>query len=284
MAGTMLGRVWFLGFDRQPEGTLNRLQATTLAYFSDDGIRGLFLAEEGGFVTFRDGSRGWRVGKPHSQFGNVCFRSLESKNTQTVKHVLQRGPWVCVLFPISSIVVNVTNEEYHHRAFKLFDYGSSSDVSPCDFDGENLVVVDRTNEACLPIYRVIHLESNEQVEVDSVPKADILSLVKLWGSDCLACVLGRRVFLYDFKKRQVLFTFAEHRAEVVAMDASCQDRICTLSADAVVKVWSGTNGQCQHSFFIPEASYFLGYPYSVVLHDDKVLATADEGVFLVEFG
>ncbi|CAE8717943.1 unnamed protein product, partial [Polarella glacialis] len=100
--GTLLGKVHLYSFEER--------QAEILAAFSDEGVRGLYLDQENGYATLTDGCKGWRHASPHLQAGAVNFRSLDRKNTQSVKHVLQRGPWACVLFPISSTVVNVTRQ------------------------------------------------------------------------------------------------------------------------------------------------------------------------------
>lgn len=272
MAGTMMGNVWLFSFESK--------QVEELTAFSDEGIRGLYMDQDSSYATLSEGCRSWRRTKPHMAAGTICFRSLDKKNTQNVKHVLQRGPWACVLFPISSTVVNVTRQEHHHRAFKFLDFGSSAEIAPCDFDGENLVVVDRTQPE--PIFRLVHLERNEQLEIDSLPKASSVTLVKLWGPDCLACVIGFTLYLYDYRKKQNRHTLRGHRAEIVAVDAQDAKTIATLSCDAVVKLWSGLTGDCLQTLFVPEASFFLGYPYCLCLRGRRVLVSADEGAYLME--
>lgn len=279
LAGTMLGKVWMYSSDTR--------KVETLTEFSDEAVRGLYLDEDGGFATLGETCKGWRRTHPHVQTGTTNFRSLDKKNTQSVRHVLQRGSWACVLFPISTTVVNVTRQEYHHRHFKLFDYGgagSASDIAPCDFDGESLVVVDRTTTGAGSVFRVVHLERNECAEVDDLPRGNSVSLVNLWGPSSIICVAGSSLYIYDYAKRQVVRWLTGHRAEVVACDAQDPELIVTMSADATVKLWVGATGVCRHTFHIPEASYFLGYPYCLAMHDKKILASADEGVFLIEHG
>merc|ERR1719203_2595512 len=114
------------------------------------------MDEDSTYATLSEGTRGWRRGKPHMQAGTVNFRSLDRKNTQSVKHVLQRGATACVLFPVSSTVVDVTGrQEHHQRQFKLYDLGIAAEVAPCDFDGESLVVADRTQAGSPPIFRLV---------------------------------------------------------------------------------------------------------------------------------
>mmetsp|Transcript_48432 Transcript_48432/g.138424 ORF Transcript_48432/g.138424 Transcript_48432/m.138424 type:complete len:309 (-) Transcript_48432:123-1049(-) len=274
MAGTMLGRVWLFSFESK--------QVEMLTAFSDEGVRGLYMDGESSYATLNEGCRGWRSSKPHAQVGTVNFRTLDRKNTQSVKHVLQRGPWACVLFPISSTLVNVTRQEHHSCGFKLFDFGSSTEVVPCDFDGETLAIVDRTHVGGPPVFRLVQLETNDITEIDSLPKASSTSLVKLWGPDCLAYVVGSTLHLYDYRKKQVRYSLRGHRSEIVAVDAHDSEIIASLSTDAVVKLWSGTTADCMQTLRVPEASFFLGYPYCLSVQGRKVVVSGDEGVYLLE--
>mmetsp|Transcript_13668 Transcript_13668/g.36812 ORF Transcript_13668/g.36812 Transcript_13668/m.36812 type:complete len:347 (-) Transcript_13668:76-1116(-) len=274
MAGTMLGKVWLYTFR---QGVVS-----VLAAYSDEGVRGLYMDDGCGFATLSESTRGWQCDGPQAQISSVCFRSLDKKNTQSVKHVLQRGPWACVLFPLSSTVVHVSRQEHYHCAMKFFDFGLSTEVAPCDFDGTTIVVVDRTQSPSSPIFRIIHMQRNEQIEVDSLPKRNAATLIKIWGLDCLAYAVGKEVLIYDFRQRRPRHALRGHGAEVVAIDASGTELIATLSVDAVVKLWSGTSGECRETVYIPEANYFLGYPYFLSFHGRRILASADEGVFLVE--
>jgi len=300
MAGTMLGKVWLFSFDSK--------QVEMLTAFSDEGVRGLYLDEEYSYATLSEGCRGWRRTRPHAQqLKETNFRNLDRKNTQSVKHVLQRGPWACVLFPVASTVVNVAKQpqEHHHRAFKLFDVGSSAEVAPCDFDGESLVVVDRSDrtqggfsDACgcasacgcgqelpdrPPVFRLVQLERNEQTEIDNLPKASSVTLIRLWGPDCLAYAVGSTLFLYDWREKALRRPpLSGHRAEIVAVDAHSPEIIATLSSDASVKLWKGATGECVQTLFVPGASFFLGYPYCLYVQGRRVLVSADEGVILLE--
>lgn len=275
LAGTMLGRVWFFGFESK--------EVELLASFSDEGIRGLFMDEDSSYAVLNDQCKGWRMARPHQQVGTVCFRSLDRKNTQTVKHVLMRGSLACVLFPITSFVVNVARQEHHTCNFKLFDYGSSSEVVPCDFDGETLAVVDRTNSGACPVFRLVQLASNDIMEIDYLPKANHTALLKLWGSDSFAYAVGSTLYIYDYRKREVTQSL-RHRAEIVAIDAQDPEIVASLSTDAWVKLWQGTTGSCLQTIFIPEATFFLGYPYCLCLQGRRLAVSADEGAFLLELG
>lgn len=277
MAGTMLGKVWLYSFDTK--------QAIELTTFSDEGIRGLHLDDECACATVGgEGCRSWKRSPPHEAISSVNFRSLDKKNTQAVKHVLQHGPWVCVLFPTSSTMVHVTKQDHHHCQFKLFDYGSSMEVAPLDFDGKSIVVVDRTLGN--PVYRFVNLEQSEpgtHVDVENLPLGKSVTLAKLWGPNCLAYVAGgSQVYLYDFRKKTPMHELAGHKAEIVAMDASGDKIIATLSSDAQVFLWNAASGKPLHSLRVPEASFFLGFPYCLTLEGNRLLISADEGVILME--
>merc|ERR1719329_2140910 len=180
----MMGRVWLCSFDTN--------ELTELTAFSDEAIRALYLDEDNSCATVGgEGCRGWKRAAPHSVIATVNFRSLDKKNTQTVKHVLQRGPWACVIFPTTSTMVHVTKQEHHVCKFKLFDYGSSQELAPCDFDGRNIVVIDRSLIG--PFFRIVNLEqgdSKSQVDIDDLPHRTSVTLAKLWGPDHLAYVAG----------------------------------------------------------------------------------------------
>eukprot|EP00927_Polykrikos_kofoidii_P068080 TRINITY_DN63472_c0_g1_i1.p1 TRINITY_DN63472_c0_g1~~TRINITY_DN63472_c0_g1_i1.p1 ORF type:complete len:326 (+),score=43.01 TRINITY_DN63472_c0_g1_i1:38-979(+) len=275
MAGTMLGKVWMYTFDGHV--------AETLTAFSEEGVRGLYLDQDCGFATLSEGCRGWKRAAPHAQTGTLSFRNIDKKNAQGVKHVLQRGPWACVLFPNSSTVIHVPRQEHYPRSLKVYEFGSWQEVAPCDYDGESLVVVDRTQPVGCPIFRLIQLERNEHIEIDSLPKASRASLVKLWGPDCLAYAVGNKVLVFDYRLRQVRHTLSGHRGEVVAIDSSDDEIVATLDTEAVVKLWCGATGECRLTLHVPEANYFLGYPYCLCLSGNRVMVSADEGAFLVEF-
>lgn len=275
MAGTMLGRVWLVCPETsgQPE---------QLAAFSDEGVRGLFLDEESGFATFADNCRGWRRLAGHPQAGSLCFRSLDRKTVQSVRHVLQRDSRACVLFPLSSAILNVDRREHHPCAFKLLDLGSSTEVAPCDFDGHSLLLVDRGRGHGPPILRVVQLERNEQTEIDGVPQGLYLSLVKLWGPSCLVYVVGKVLHIYDIQVKQVVRSLHGHAEEIMAVDCQDPQTIVTLSADATVKLWNGNTGECLATLRVPQAGFFLGYPYSITMRGRSILLSADEGAFLLE--
>jgi WD40 repeat protein len=286
----MKGKVWVYNFDSK--------QTTTLAEFNEDGaIRAGYLDEEDCWATVDEGCRGWKRSAPNQPLTRaVNFRTLDkdkdkdrkSQNgnlSQTVKHVLQRGPWACVLFTATSAIVNVTKEkEYHHCEFKLYEMGSSQEVAPCDFDGENIVVIDRQLSATSPVFRFIRLESKDQVEISELPYASRVTLAKLWGPDCLAYVCGgSTVYFYDYRRRELKQHLNGHSAEIVAMDASDSERIATLSCDAQVVLWHAPSGQLIQSFHVPEATFFLGFPYFLSLLQARILLSADQGAILLEF-
>lgn len=275
LAGTMLGKVWLYCFESRA--------VELLTAFSDEGIRALFLDEESCCATCSEGCRGWRRSN-FAQLQTICFRSLDKKNTQNVKHVLQRGPWACVIFPTSSTMVHVTKQEHHHCGFKLFDYGSSQDVAPCDFDGQNVLVVDRNFNPGIPIFRIIHLEKNESIEVENLPHAGSVTIAKVWAADCLVYVAaGSSAYVYDFQKKQMRSRLVGHTAEIVAMDCQNFELIASMSSDATVKVWNGSRGECIQTLFVPEASFFLGYPYMLTMQGQRLMLSCDEGVILWEF-
>jgi len=178
--------------------------------------------------------------------------------------------------------VNVARQEHHTCNFKLFDYGSSSEIVPCDFDGETLAIVDRTNAGASPIFRLVQLANNDIMEVDSLPNANHIALLKLWGSECFAYAVGCTLCIYDYRKQEVKQSLL-HRAEIVAIDAQDPEIVASLSSDAWIKLWNGATGECMHTLFIPEASFFLGYTYCLCLQGRRVAVSADEGVFLLDF-
>lgn len=298
MAGTVQGKVWLFHFGRK--------RIDLLTAFSDEGIRGLYLDEDSAYSTLMEGCRGCACVAPHVPLPAVNFRTLDRKSTQTVKYVLQRGPQVCVLCPAASSIVDVSKREHHHRAFKLFDFGASADIAPCDFDGERLAFIDLTNVDGPPIFRVVHLGRNEPIELNipvageasgseifgclscgiidtkSDLRASNISLAKLWGSDCLAYVVGIALHIYDYQAGHIRCSLLGHTAEILAVDAQDEETIATLSSDAVVKLWDGMTGNCLQTLHVPEASYFLGYPYCLFLHGRRIVVSADEGVYLVE--
>jgi WD40 repeat protein len=276
MAGTAMGRVWLYSFDTK--------QAEELTAFSDEGIRALYLDEENSCATVGgEGCRGWKRAPPHNTISTVNFRSLDKKNTQMVKHVLQHGPWACVIFSTSSTMVHVTKQEHHLCQFKLFEYGSSQELATCDFDGQTIVVIDRSLVGA--IFRFINLEQDKassQVDIDDLPHGNNVTHAKLWGSDHLAYVAGgSSVYVYDYKRKKPVNTLTGHRAEIIAIDAS--DCIATLSCDAEIIIWNPTSGAALQTFHVPEASFFLGFPYYLSLHGQRILVSADEGVILIEF-
>merc|ERR1719382_103305 len=109
-----------------------------------------------------------------------------------------------------------------------------------------------------------------------------MSLAKLWGPDCLAYVLGSVLHIFDYQVGSMRFDLVGHTAEILAVDAQDVDIIATLSSDAVVKLWNGVTGECLHTVQVPEASFFLGYPYSLSVCGQRILVSADEGVYMME--
>mmetsp|Transcript_7044 Transcript_7044/g.9618 ORF Transcript_7044/g.9618 Transcript_7044/m.9618 type:complete len:198 (+) Transcript_7044:105-698(+) len=169
MAGTMLGKVWLYNFDTK--------QTELLTAFSDEGIRGLYLESEYGHATICEGAQSWGRGDPHLPGQSLNFRFLDKKSSQSVKHVLQRGPWACVLFPITTTLVHLGHHEQQQQcAFRLFDLGSPSEVVPCDFDGQRLCIIDRTNSSKAPVHHIISLlEPAEHIELGISPTGESMS-------------------------------------------------------------------------------------------------------------
>eukprot|EP00929_Paragymnodinium_shiwhaense_P012818 TRINITY_DN12070_c0_g1_i2.p1 TRINITY_DN12070_c0_g1~~TRINITY_DN12070_c0_g1_i2.p1 ORF type:complete len:144 (-),score=30.12 TRINITY_DN12070_c0_g1_i2:44-475(-) len=139
------------------------------------------------------------------------------------------------------------------------------------------------SSATNPTYRVVHLERNQQQEVEGLPSVSRISMLRLWSKDCFVYVVGTTIHIYDFVKRRMRHTLKGHAEEVIAIDASDADAIASLSTDGVVKLWSGEDGRCRQTLFVPEANFFLGYPYCLHLHGNKILGSSDEGAFLLEF-
>lgn len=299
MAGSVQGRIWILSASDGEGGAVGSTipplgsktappppRAELLAGWSDEGVRGLYIDEEHGYATFMESCRGWKRTRPHAQTGNVRFRDLERKNTQVVKHVLQRGAWVCVLFPLLTSLVHVVKRDLIQRQFKLFDFGSSTDAAPCDFDGETLLIVDKAHArvGTKPVFHLVHLETNVHTELDDIPDANWISVVKLWGPDCVAAAFGSCLHIYDAKQKRLRHTLRGHNAEILAVDSSDGDIIATLASDGVVKLWSGSTGTCSRTLCVPGAKFFLAYPYCVCMQDNKVAFSCDEGVYMIELG
>jgi len=275
MAGTMLGKVWMYDFKES--------HLETMTEFSDEGVRGLYMNEESCYASLSESCRTWKRAN-FAQDRTMCFRSLDKKNTTSVKHVMQRGGIACILFPTSTTVACVNKQDQHqHRAFEWYKLGSTTEVWPCDFDGENLCLVDRRQSATLPAFWVVQLERNEQLQLENLPKASHASLIKLFGQNCLAYAVGSAIYVYDYRRHELRHVLQDHSAEVLAMDASEGDIIATLGADSVVNIWDGSTGECRGSLYVPEATFFLGYPYFISLRGQRVVVSADEGLYLIEF-
>merc|ERR1712032_1736084 len=133
-----------------------------------------------------------------------------------------------------------------------------------------------------PQFRVIHLESNEHVVVTNLPKAREMTHARLWGSDHLVCVVGSSLQVYDYRERKRKHVLRGHRGEIVALDAQDDQTITSLGSDGVVKMWEGRTGVCLHSFCVPQATFFFGYPYCVCVREWRIVISADQGVFLLE--
>mmetsp|Transcript_28286 Transcript_28286/g.45560 ORF Transcript_28286/g.45560 Transcript_28286/m.45560 type:complete len:311 (-) Transcript_28286:24-956(-) len=276
LAGSMLGKVMYYSF-RDGE-------AQTLAAFSDEGVRGLYLDAEMSYATLMDVCKGWHSEAPYQSSLSVNFRTWDRKNAQNVKHILQRGPWVLVLFPMSTTVMHVARQEHQHRSFKLFDYGTSTEVAPCDFDGEKLVLVDRSRGTGPPLFRIVHLERNHHTEVDNVPAADSVTLLKLWGANYLICAQNRNLLIYDYEDQApgVKRIIRGQGSEIMAVDSQDPEIIASLDRDAVVKLWNGRTAECIAKLKVPDAHYHMGYPYYLCVSGHRLLLSADEGVFLGE--
>lgn len=279
MAGTYMGKVWVFEFESK--------QVELLASFSDEGVRGLYLDGDAAFATFSESCHSWSrtMSSPYAYVNSsrkFQFKQLSNAKTyQQTKHVLQRDALACALLTNVSTVVNVTNQESHHSNFKICDHSVTPEVVPCDFDGSNLAVVDWSKAS--PVFHVIHVVRNEECEVTDLPKGRRVTLARLWGPDCLIYVTGETAtYIYDFRLHKLRSKLHGHRAEIVAMDAHDEELISTLSLDAEVRVWRGNTGECIHSLFVQEASFLLGYPYFINVCRNRVLVSADEGVYLIE--
>lgn len=275
MAGTVQGKVMLYNFQ---DG-----QAEVLTAFSDEGVRGLYMDNEVAYATLMDLCKGWNMEPPHQQSISVNFRNWDRKNSQHVKHILQRGPWACVVFPMASTVMHIPRQEHHQRSLRLFDYGGTgSEVAPCDFDGETLVLVDRSAGTGPPIFRVVQLERNEHLEIEAMPKASMASVIRLWCGSYLVYSVDSSLLVYDYRDKELKATITGHRAEIVAVDTQDPEILATLARDASVKLWNGRTGQCMTTVHFEDAHYFMEYPYCLSVSGHRILVSADEGVFLTE--
>merc|ERR1712217_807204 len=100
-----------------------------------------------------------------------------------------------------TLVVHVIKRDQTCRQYRLFDFAAAnaSEATPCDFDGDRLVVIDRLSSSTKPIVRLIELENNAITDVCKLPRGSTFSLVRLWGVDLVACVTSHRLFAYDVK-------------------------------------------------------------------------------------
>jgi len=285
MAGTMCGRVWVTDFSSNGE---------LLCSWSEEGVRGLYMDESCCYVICNDGFNIWqRRGLEWVNTGSpVCFRGLDRKFTTNAKYVVQCGPLACIIFPIYTSTVHVGRREHHHRTFKLSDYGTSGEIGPCDFDGEAALFVDRSSLRGRASFFVVHLERNDPVYLDDLPNVGCAgppwgaapggpSLMKLWGSDCIAYVEGSVLVLYNFRRREVQHILRGHWEEIIAVDAHDLAALATLSRDGVVKLWSGDSGACIRTVHLVGASFSLEFPYHLHWVGQRMAVAADEGVFLV---
>lgn len=273
MAGSVLGKVWLYDFEAT--------RVEELACFSDEGVRGLYLDQHTAYATICEGARGWSIKPPFKQTSTLAFRNIDGKSTQNVKIIVQRGPLVCVLFAIATSIVNVENQEHHSRSFKICDYGPFSEVALCDFDGETLALIDRARAPEPPTIRLVQLERGDVIELSSLPGGSRISLLRLWGPDCLVYVMGNELFVYDYKLKEPRFKLRGHRSEIVAVDAHDPGMLATLSSDATVKLWMGKGGDCFESLKVPDAGYFQGFPYFLQVSGMRIIVSCDEGVVLI---
>lgn len=265
-----------------------------LCSWSEEGIRGLYMDERCCYVVYNDGFNIWqRKGLEWVSTGPpVCFRGLDRKYTTNAKYVVQCGPWACVFYPIYTSSVHVGRREHHHRIFKLSDYGSSGEVGPCDFDGETALFVDRAALRGHRTFFMVHLERNDTVELEDLPNVGCAgppwtsapggpSLMKLWGSDCIAYTEGCMLILYNFRTREIVHVLQGHWEEIIAVDSHEPTAVATLSRDGIVKLWSGDSGACIRTVTLAGASFSLEFPYHLHWVGQRMAVVADEGLFLV---
>eukprot|EP00435_Cladocopium_sp_Y103_P016187 s2260_g4.t1 len=153
-----------------------------------------------------------------------------------------------------------------------------------DFDGEKLVLVDRSRGTGPPLFRIVHLERNHHTEVDNVPAADSVTLLKLWGASYLICAQNRNLLIYDYEDQApgVKLIIRGQGSEIMAVDSQDPEIIASLDRDAVVKLWNGRTAECVAQLKVPDAHYHMGYPYYLCVSGHRLLLSADEGVFLAE--
>jgi WD40 repeat protein len=259
----------------------------TLTAFLEEGVRGLYMDDTTCYVTAGDECRCWRRSEPFKEAGHISFRSLDRKMAQNVKFVLQTGPLACCLFTQNSAVVHVGKREHHHRAFRLLDHGQWEDVAPCDFDGEQVALLDRSHtiqqggDSMIRI-RVMHLETNQLTEVDKLLGASQMSILKLWNSNYIAYVVGNTLHIYDFRNKRTHSSLGGAGREILAVDTRSAQSIVTLNGSGEVKLWNTATGECSRTLRIPEAGFFFGFPYFVSAQGGNIAVSADEGVYLIE--
>ncbi|CAK9077189.1 unnamed protein product [Durusdinium trenchii] len=151
-----------------------------------------------------------------------------------------------------------------------------------DFDGEKLVLVDRSRGTGPPLFRIVQLERNEHTEVDNISSASSVTLLKLWGTSYLVCAVNRNLLIYDYQEQVTKFTIWGGGSEIMAIDAQDLEILGTLDREAVAKLWNGRTGECIASVQVPDAHYHMGYPYCLCVSGHRLILSADEGVFLAE--
>lgn len=287
MAGSCFGKVWLYNFEERSQ--------ETLAEFSEDGVRGLFLDGESAYATIGEPTVGTRVWRRDLRMGIsqerrepqaelINLRTIDKRVSSGPRRVLQRGDRVCLLWPTMTSVVNVSTRFHHTCDFKLIEHGSIAEVAPCDFDGDRLLLLDRSHGSSSVALRVVFLEKNELTQIADLPQAHRVTLARLWQEDHFVYVVGGRdLYIYNHVSKAVGRKCIGHRAEVVALDTEHPDVIAALSTDAVVKLWNGKTGACVRTLRMPEAQFSLGFPYWLCVHGKRVLVAADEGAYLTEF-
>jgi len=274
VAGTYLGKVWRHRWDTK--------ETTSLAAYSENAVRCVYLNPSYDTYTL--------IGEAALQVwpdGHLQHRIMEFDRKTVLgpqnssKFVLSWQNLALILFPASTIGVNLLTAETIPHLFRLFDLHSNGEGCPSDFDGEAIVCVCRCSSSV--VVTVIDLEKNEHFTIPKIPGWSTLSIVRLWGPRCLAYVTKARiVVVYNYCNHTVLHRW-KHNSDVLALDASDDKYIFVLMKNGSVKVWNGESGVCNYTLTVAShASFHLRFPYYILASWPRIILSCDEGVVVLE--
>eukprot|EP00397_Hematodinium_sp_SG-2012_P031888 GEMP01033897.1.p1 GENE.GEMP01033897.1~~GEMP01033897.1.p1 ORF type:complete len:322 (-),score=42.99 GEMP01033897.1:1108-2073(-) len=280
MAGSYLGKVWRYQWDTE--------HWMILAPYSDNSVRSVYMTPLESYAMIGERTiRAWEIehGVPMKKKLNFDPKApaIGTSSVGSVKFVCGWQHLVVVLYPTTTVVMNLPSCESVTRSFRLFDNGGAARTAcPTDFDGEALVCVDRGDSISI---KVIYLERNEVFNVVNVPDVDTMSFVKLWGPKCLVYVTkARDVVVYNYTARFAVHRW-QHKSDVIALDTANPTYIFVLLQNGDVNIWNGDSGKREKTEKCPPGvSFHMGWPYFISVHETHIVVSCDEGVAIVETG